>query len=73
MTAGSAMNDEALFAELAERLRLAQLRLRSMDADADTKAAVARRLLAITNAAKHDLRTASDRLAALGAELDWPS
>jgi hypothetical protein len=63
-------NDAELFTDLSERLRLAQVRLRSLDADDDTKAAVAQRLIAITNAAKHDLRRASERLDALTAELD---
>lgn len=64
------MDDDTLFADLSERLRLAQLRLRSLNADNDTKAAVAQRLIAITNAAKHDLGRASERLDALTAELD---
>jgi Skp family chaperone for outer membrane proteins len=64
------MDDDELFNGLSERLRLAQVRLRSLVADADTKAAVAQRLIAITNAAKHDLGTASERLDALNAELD---
>jgi hypothetical protein len=64
------MDDDTLFADLSERLRLAQLRLRSLNTDSETKAAVAQRLIAITNAAKHNLRRASERLDALNAELD---
>jgi hypothetical protein len=64
------MDDAELFEDLSERLRLAQLRVRSLDADNDTKATVAQRLIAITNAAKHDLHRASERLDALNAELD---
>lgn len=65
------MSDEdPLAADLAERLRLAHQRLRALDAGDDVKAALATRLIAITNSAKHDLRTASDRLERLVAELD---
>lgn len=64
------MDDEELFADLSERLRLAQVRLRTLDVDGETKAKVAQRFIAITNAAKHDLHTASERLDALEAELD---
>ena len=64
------MDDNTLFDDLSERLRLAQLRLRSLNSDNETKAAVAQRLIAITNAAKHDLHRASERLDALTAELD---
>ncbi|MEP7053935.1 MAG: hypothetical protein ABI912_01635 [Actinomycetota bacterium] len=64
------MDDGELFHDLSERLRVAQVRLRSLDADGEVKAAVAQRLIAITNSAKHDLHRASERLDALNAELD---
>lgn len=58
-----------LFADLSERLRLAQQLLRSLDAEAEAKGLLAQRLIRITNSAKHDLRTASERLDALMPEL----
>lgn len=59
----------ALFVDMSERLRLAQQLLRSLDADAELKVSLAQRLIAITNSAKHDLGTASERLDALMPEL----
>ncbi|MEO6713094.1 MAG: hypothetical protein ABIM89_06660 [Mycobacteriales bacterium] len=64
------MSDDELFAQLSEALRVAHLRLRKLEADHEVKSAAAQRLIAITNAAKHDLSTASERLAAWNAELD---
>jgi hypothetical protein len=63
-------DDDELFAQLSEGLRLAQLRLRTLPGDDDVKGSIAQRLIAITNSAKHDLHTAAERLAALNAELD---
>lgn len=62
-------DDGVLFADLSERLRLAQQLLRSLDSDAEVKGSLAQRLIAITNSAKHDLSTASERLDALMPEL----
>jgi hypothetical protein len=61
---------EDLFAELSERLRLAHRRVASLNADDEQKASVTRRLVAVTNASKHDLGRASTRLDALLADLD---
>ncbi len=62
--------DEALFAELSERLRVVNRRIGALPLDDDGKARVVRRLLAVTNLAKHDLRRASARLDALVTDLD---
>lgn len=64
------MNEEELFDDLSRRLREAYQRVRTLDTDEETKGVVVRRLIAITNASKHDLRTASERLDALVADLD---
>lgn len=64
------MNDEELFDDLSRRLREAHQRVRSLDTDDETKGVVVRRLIAITNASKHDLDTASKRLDALIEDLD---
>jgi hypothetical protein len=60
----------SLAAALAEGLRQAQARLDALPADSARRAAFQDRLLAITNAAKHDLRVAARRLEAFLAELD---
>ena len=59
-----------LFTELSEKLRLAHRRVASLDADGEQKARVTRRLLAISDASKHDLQRADKRLDALLADLD---
>lgn len=59
-----------LAAELAERLRIAHRRVRGLPADDHRKSVIMRRLLAISDAAKHDLRRASRRLDLLLEELD---
>jgi hypothetical protein len=63
-------DDAELFASLSQRLLETHRRVASLRADVDTKGDVVRRLIAITNASKHDLRRASERLDALIAELD---
>ncbi len=55
---------------LAERLLHAHRRVRALDADPAVKARVTRRLLAVTDASKHDVGRASARLDALLADLD---
>lgn len=60
----------ALFASLADRLRDAHRRVGSLDEPDDVKGAVTRRLIAITDASKYDLRRAAERLDALVADLD---
>ena len=61
---------EPLFTELSEKLRLTHRRVATLRADDEQKARVARRLLAISDASKHDLARASARLDALIADLD---
>jgi hypothetical protein len=61
---------DPLFSELSEKLRLAHRRVATLGADDEQKARVTRRLLAVTNASKHDLARASARLDALLADLD---
>lgn len=63
------MSDE-LAAELAARLRDAHRRVATLEATEDEKARVARRLIALTDASKRDLRRASQRLDLLLADLD---
>ena len=63
------MSDE-LFAELADRLAEAHRRVRALDVPGDEKARATRRLLAITDASKHDLQRASQRLTAFLNDLD---
>ena len=63
-------DDPDLFADLSRRLRDAHRRVRSIDDDDETRAAIVRRLIAITNAPKHDLSRASQRLDSLVADLD---
>ncbi len=62
--------DARLFADLSNRLRDAHRMLADLDVGEDTKAAVVRRLIAVTDASKHDLRRASERLDLLLADLD---
>jgi hypothetical protein len=59
-----------LAAELAVRLRDAHRRVGSLDASPDEKARVAGRLIALTDASKHDIGRASARLDKLLADLD---
>ncbi|MDP3711483.1 MAG: hypothetical protein Q8R60_03215 [Mycobacteriales bacterium] len=60
---------EARAAALADRLRDAHRALRSLDVSDDEKARAARRLLAISDAAKHDVDRAALRLDSLLS--DW--
>ena len=64
------MEDDELFAVLSGRLRDAHRRIGALDLPDDEKARVARRLLAISDAAKHDLPRASLRLDRFMADLD---
>ena len=59
-----------LAARLAVRLNDAHRRIAALDASDDERAAVARRLTALTDASKHDLARASTRLDRLLADLD---
>ena len=62
--------DDELFADLSRRLRDAHRQVAALDAPDDVKGAVVRRLIAVTDASKHDLRRASERLDLLLADLD---
>jgi hypothetical protein len=64
------VDDEELFADLAERLRVAHLRVASLTAPEAEKASITKHLLVITDASKRDLRKASKRLDAFLADLD---
>jgi len=62
------VSDEA--ADLAVRLKEAHRRVRDLDADQEVKARVARRLIALTDASKHDVGRAAARLDTFLADLD---
>lgn len=64
------VDDDELFVELSERLRLAHRRLATLEATDDEKARITRRLLAISDATKHDLGRASRRLDVFEKDLD---
>jgi len=64
------VDEEQLFADLAERLRVAHLRVAEMHAPDSEKSNVLRHLLVISDASKHDLKRASERLDAFLADLD---
>ena len=55
-------DDGELFAQLSSRLRDAHRAVASLEASGDEKARITRRLLAISDASKHDLASASQRL-----------
>lgn len=64
------MDEEQLFLDLAERLRVAHLRVGALNAPDAEKLSVSRHLRVITDASKHDLKRASKRLDAFLAELE---
>lgn len=64
------MGDEELFAQLAEGLREAHARVAALTVPMEQKASITRRLLAITQASKHDVTRAAQRLEAFLAELE---
>jgi hypothetical protein len=64
------VDDEGLLTELAERLRQAHARVASLHVSSEEKSSTTRRLLAISDAAKHDVQRAAQRLDAFLAELD---
>jgi hypothetical protein len=64
------VDDEELLTELAERLRQAHARVAALHVSAEEKSSTTRRLLAISDAAKHDVQRAAQRLDAFLAELD---
>lgn len=61
---------EDLHVELAQRLRDAHRRVRTLEVDDAEKARVATRLIALTDASKRDVMRASQRLDLLLADLD---
>lgn len=61
---------EPLHVQLAERLRQAHRRVGSLDLPSQEKGRVAQRLIALSDAAKHDVARASARLDRLLADLD---
>ena len=67
MTEGASSD---LAADLAGRLRDAHRRVARLDVPDDEKARAARRLLALTDASKHDLARASARLDRFLSDLD---
>ncbi len=64
------MDDDELFADLSVRLRDAHRRVAALEVPEHEKARVIRRLLAISDATKHDLGRASRRLDAFLSDLD---
>jgi hypothetical protein len=64
------VDDDELFAALSGRLRDAHRRVDAMELSEDEKARDIRRLLAISDATKHDLGRAARRLDAFLADLD---
>ncbi|GAB2615757.1 hypothetical protein GCM10027168_55290 [Streptomyces capparidis] len=63
-------DDLELYATVAARLKQAHARVRALDVPAEVSVALARKLLVITAAAKHDLADAARRLERLMADLD---
>jgi hypothetical protein len=63
-------DESRLSADVAASLREVSARIRRLDVDDETRAEVARRLLAVTNTAKRDLTVAARRLERLVADLD---
>jgi len=59
--------------DLAERLHAAFIRLGALQVDAERRSVLLVRLIAITNAAKHDTTRAARRLDAFLAELEGAS
>ncbi len=64
------MDESQLFADLAEKLRVAYLRVAALDLAGEEKASISRHLGVIADASKHDLRRASQRLDTFLAQLD---
>ena len=63
------MDDAELFADLSRRLRDAHRSVGALHASDEVKQSVQKRLIALTDASKHDLATASKRLDLLLADL----
>jgi hypothetical protein len=67
---GGASEPPGLYAELAADLKFAHATVARCDVDEDRKAVLVRRLLVITDTAKHDLGDAARRLAKFLDDLD---
>lgn len=63
-------DEEELFTRLSETLLLAHRRVAEVAASVDEKASITKRLLAISDASKHDLTRAAARLEAFLGDLD---
>jgi plasmid maintenance system killer protein len=59
-----------LYGEVADQLKVAHERVRALQVPESVRMALARKLLVITAAAKHDLAEAARRLEQLNADLD---
>ena len=64
------MSEAEQAAALADRLLHAHARVRALDAPPEVRARVARRLVAVGDASKHDVARAARRLDLLLADLD---
>lgn len=64
------MTDPALQRKVSEGLRDATRKLAALDIAEEEKEHLQRKLIAVTNSAKHDLRVAAERVAALLEDLD---
>ncbi len=64
------MTDPALQRKVSEGLRDATRKLATLDIPAEEKEPLQRKLIAVTNSAKHDLRVAFERVASLLEDLD---
>lgn len=64
------MDDEERLNELSDKLREAHSRVASLTVSVEEKSSITRRLLAISDASKHDLMRAAQRLDAFLAELE---
>jgi hypothetical protein len=69
LAAGGAVTEE-LFERLAAQLAEAHARVRALDVPKGEKARATRRLLAISDASKHDLQRAAQRLEVFLDDLD---
>ncbi|MCD0484912.1 hypothetical protein LO771_21625 [Streptacidiphilus sp. ASG 303] len=62
--------ETALYALVAERLRVAHARVRALNVSDETRVVLVRRLLAVTESAKRDLPAAARRLGRIVADLE---
>jgi hypothetical protein len=64
------VDDEELFLQLADRLRDAHRRVAALEVDAAEKSSITRQLLVISDASKHSVMRASQRLDTFLADLE---